>query len=100
MAIYVDPLFDTSPMTQATTPPPFRNTLACHMWTDTPGEAGTRELVAFATALGMREAWIQKRGTEYEHFDLIASKREQAVAAGAIEVREWFPKRNPGESRP
>lgn len=92
MAIYVDPLFDTSVLTRSTTPPPFRNTLACHMWSDLPGSHGTRELIDFAAALGLREAWIQKRGTEYEHFDLIASKREQAVAAGAIEVPEWFPK--------
>ena len=92
MAIYVDPLFDTSLLTRATTPPPFRNTLACHMWSDLPGGLGTRELIDFAARLGLHEAWIQKRGTEYEHFDLIARKRAEAVAAGAIEVAEWFPK--------
>ena len=96
MAIYVDALFDTSLLTRSTTPPPFRNTLACHLWSNLAGDRGTRELIDFAAGLGLHEAWIQKRGTEYEHFDLTAQKREQAVAAGAIEVPEWFPK--PGSS--
>lgn len=100
MAIYVDPLFDTTLLTRPGTPAPFRNTLACHLWSDTPGERGTRELIEFAVAIGLRAAWIQKPGTDYEHFDLLASTRERAVRAGAIEVAAWFPKLTPGESGP
>lgn len=84
--ILVDPLFDTTPHTKATTPRCFRNALSCHMWSDLPGEQGTAELVAFAKRLGMRPSWLQHPGTDREHFDLVPSKRAKAVRLGAREV--------------
>ena len=53
----------------------------CHMMADT-----TDELLAFASRIGLRPAWIQYRGTPKEHFDVTAGKRWQAVRAGAIEI--------------
>ena len=55
---------------------------SCHLMTD-----GTdAELVAFAGRIGLKPAWIQNPGTCNTHFDLTASKRTQAVRAGAEEV--------------
>ena len=54
----------------------------CHMMTD----GDTDELIAFAVSLGLKESYIQCRGTEREHFDLYPSKREMAIKLGAKEV--------------
>lgn len=86
--ICVDPLFDTKPYTRPGTPRCFRNTLSCHMFSDLPGEEGTRELVAFARRIGLKPEWIQHRGSHLEHFDLVERRRVAAVAAGAREV-DW-----------
>jgi hypothetical protein len=50
----------------------------------------TDELVDMARALGLKDSWIQKPGTRYEHFDLTHPKRDQAIALGAqsISLRE------------
>lgn len=93
--IVVDPLFDTTPFTRASTPRCFRNTLSCHMSSTLPGEAGTRELVAFARRLGLRPDWIQRPGTSLEHFDLVARRRAAAVAAGAVEVPQGWRRGDP-----
>ncbi|HVF61659.1 MAG TPA: DUF4031 domain-containing protein [Thermoanaerobaculia bacterium] len=87
--IFVDALFDTTPFTKAGTPRCFRNTGSCHMWSDLPGEEGTRELVTFAKRLGLREEWIQDRGRRHQHFDLTAGKRAAAVRLGATQVDRW-----------
>lgn len=90
MAVVVDPLFDTTPFTTGRTPRCFRNTLSCHMMSTLAGEDGRRELVAFAATIGLRPGWIQRAGTELEHFDLTASRRAAAVDRGAREVgRRW-----------
>lgn len=54
---------------------------SCHLFGDT-----RTELIDFAVnRLGMREVWYQDHPT-HPHFDLVASKRQQAVAAGAVEL--------------
>lgn len=54
-----------------------------HMVSDLPGEAGTRELLAFAEKIGMRAEWIQKAGTRHEHFDVFEKRYQRALDAGA-----------------
>ena len=62
---------------------------SAHLCSDIVGEAGTEELVAFARCIGMRASWLQKPGTTHEHFDVFASRRERALAAGAREVDKY-----------
>jgi hypothetical protein len=50
------------------------------------GDEGTRELLAFALRVGLREDWLQHRGTPREHFDLFDAAIERAIAAGAVQV--------------
>lgn len=54
-----------------------------HLLSDTPGAAGTRELLAFVRACGGREAWIQSAGTYREHFDIFGEFADMARALGA-----------------
>lgn len=56
---------------------------SCHMCSDLIGAEGTKELLAFARRIGLRESWLQKTGTCHEHFDLFGSRRDRAIAAGA-----------------
>lgn len=44
------------------------------------------ELHAFAASIGLKRAWAQKMGTLFFHYDVIPSKRGQAVQKGAIEI--------------
>lgn len=53
----------------------------CHMIADS-----TEELLAMADRIGVARKWIQKPGTAHEHFDIAQSKRQLAVAAGAVEI--------------
>ena len=43
----------------------------------------SEELTVFARRLGLSAAWIQKRGTRGEHFDVTDSMRLKAIALGA-----------------
>ncbi|MFM0689259.1 DUF4031 domain-containing protein [Paraburkholderia strydomiana] len=52
-----------------------------HMVADT-----TQELVAMAALIGVQPKWIQRAGTAREHFDIAQSKREIALANGAVAV--------------
>lgn len=52
-----------------------------HMWSDTSSE----ELVAFAISIGLQARWVQN-SSGFVHFDLTDSKRNAAIAAGAIPV--------------
>ncbi|MEM7678461.1 MAG: DUF4031 domain-containing protein [Myxococcota bacterium] len=70
MAVYVDDM-----------KAPFGRMKMCHMVADT-----TEELLAMATTIGVAHRWIQKAGTDHEHFDVPMFKRALAVRAGAIEV--------------
>jgi hypothetical protein len=58
---------------------PYGRMLMCHMIADT-----TDELLAMADRIGVARKWIQHAGTEREHFDVCKSKRELAIAAGAV----------------
>lgn len=60
---------------------PFGRMMMCHMVADT-----RQELFAMVKKIGVPLKWIQRRGTEREHFDVCKSKREEAIAAGAIAV--------------
>jgi hypothetical protein len=57
-----------------------------HCASDLPGEAGTRELLAFGKRIGLREGWLQHRGQPREHFDLFDGRIEAARKAGAVEI--------------
>ncbi|MBU2693915.1 DUF4031 domain-containing protein [Pimelobacter sp. 30-1] len=58
-----------------------------HLLSDLPGEAGRRELLAFAERLGIEARWIQKPGTAREHFDVTEPTRQRALALGARPIR-------------
>lgn len=53
----------------------------CHMAADS-----TAELLAMADRVGVARRWLQCPGTWKEHFDVCLSKREAAVAAGAVQL--------------
>lgn len=46
----------------------------------------TEELVAMVRRIGVPPRWIQHAGTAGEHFDIAISKRELAIAAGAVPI--------------
>ena len=52
-----------------------------HMIADT-----SAELRAMAKTIGVREKWLQHTGEPGEHFDIAKSKRELAIAAGAVPI--------------
>ena len=53
---------------------PFGRMQVCHMLTDT-----SDELLQAADFLGLKREWLQKAGTEYEHFDVSLNMRDRAV---------------------
>lgn len=68
-----------------------RSVLSAHLMADS-----TEELLAFAARMGLKEEWIQHRGQQKEHFDLMGeAKCVQAERLGAIRcdrhefVRRW-----------
>lgn len=73
MSVYVDPLFEYGGSRS------FRWRVSCHMYADTP-----EELHAMARAIGMQRAWFQDK-ERLAHYDLVGTKRAQAVRLGAIE---------------
>lgn len=60
---------------------PYRGMLMSHLIADT-----REELLSMTTRIGVAHRWIQFPGTPKEHFDICASKRALALAAGAIPV--------------
>jgi hypothetical protein len=54
---------------------------SCHLTTDGPIE----ELHAFAERIGLKRAWFQPHRL-MDHYDLTSSRREAALAAGAVFV--------------
>lgn len=74
MTVYVDPLQKVVPNER------WRWDQSCHLVADT-----IPELVTFARRIGCRPDWLQK--TSLPHFDLTASKRREAIAAGAVELK-------------
>lgn len=59
-----------------------RRVSSCHMFTD---ELDLSELHRMAAAIGMRRAWFQDKRAA-PHYDLTASRRAAAIAAGAVAV--------------
>ena len=57
-----------------------------HMISTLPGEEGHKELMDFATKIGMNHRWLQKSGTAEEHFDIKASKYALARDHGSTLV--------------
>lgn len=60
---------------------PLGRMFMCHMIADS-----TVELLAMADKIGVARRHLQYSGTDREHFDVCASKRQLAVKAGAVEV--------------
>jgi Protein of unknown function (DUF4031) len=46
----------------------------------------TQELLTMVNAIGVQRKYIQKAGTWKEHFDICLSKKQEAIALGAIEI--------------
>lgn len=44
------------------------------------------ELYAFAARIGLRRSWFQNKPWPRSHYDVTDSKRQQAIAAGAVPV--------------
>lgn len=76
MAIYVDKLESWGWKMRG------RKVDSCHMFTDS---LDLEELHVFAENIGMRRAWFQAHRVA-PHYDLVPSRRERALALGAIEV--------------
>lgn len=76
MPIYVDPLGTYGWKIRGRT---VRN---CHMFTDA---LDLEELHIFAERIGLRRAWFQDHRIA-PHYDLTPSRREQALACGAVDV--------------
>jgi len=70
-----------------------------HLESDKIGPEGNKELLKFGKLIGMKEKWLQKRGTPDEHFDIFGYKIELAKKAGAIQltrkeaIAKWKEKR-------
>lgn len=58
---------------------------SCHMFTD--GELD--ELHALAARIGLKRSWFQQKPGGLPHYDLVASKRRAALAAGAVDDPEF-----------
>ena len=53
---------------------------SCHLFTD----GNIKELHEFAKKIGLKLVWFQMKSTP--HYDLIESKRNEAIKQGAIEI--------------
>ena len=71
---YVDPLINHGMKFRSKTVP------SCHLFTD----GSLEELIIFAESIGLKKNWLHK--TSLNHFDLVESKRIEAIKKGAIEL--------------
>lgn len=71
MSVYVDDMARPANIT-------FRPAKWSHLFADT-----SAELDEFRQRLGLREEWLQHRGTHREHYDVTATVRERALRLGA-----------------
>ncbi len=60
--------------------------MCSHLMSTLDGAEGQQELIAFGKEIGLNPGWLQKKGTPYEHFDLMGGKIFSAGAAGAQEL--------------
>lgn len=51
-----------------------------------PGLPGRVELLRFSKVIGLRQQWLQRIGSEFEHFDVLGRKIDEALRAGAKKV--------------
>ena len=84
MTVYVDDIQD---WTRVSKMRGLRYTHWCHMMADS-----EEELHEFASRIGLKRSWFQKKSeTDHRwHYDLVPSKRAQAVRLGAREVDRRF----------
>lgn len=84
MSVYVDEVRDWTFIAKARG---LRHTHWCHLTADTEDELHT-----FAKRLGLRRSWFQKKSDrDYRwHYDIVPTKRAQAVRLGAVEVDRRF----------
>ena len=61
---------------------PARGQKWCHLMCD----GSSDELLVFAREIGLKDEWLQRAGSEREHFDLTEESREAAIRAGAVPV--------------
>lgn len=74
MTVYVDPAIH-----------PWKGKLWCHLFSE-----DLKELHAFARRLGLKRSWFQQPPrASWEHYDITANKRLEAVRMGAQEVDFW-----------
>jgi hypothetical protein len=52
----------------------------CHLFSD-----NEQELHEFASKLGLRRDWFQNKKS-FPHYDIVKSKRQQAIVLGAQEI--------------
>lgn len=64
-----------------------RRIRTAHVVSSILGAEGHQELLAFALSIGMKAEWIQSAGTYREHFDLMGSRCDAAINAGAVVSR-------------
>ncbi len=60
--------------------------LWCHMFSDNPDKS---ELHTIARRIGHKRAWFQDQHKKYHwmhHYDLVPTRRELAIRAGAVEI--------------
>lgn len=76
MAVYVDAMMEWGWVLRGRCVP------SCHMFTDT---IDLDPLHAMAQQIGMKRSWFQDKRAA-PHYDLTLSRRQAAVALGAIEV--------------
>lgn len=60
---------------------PFGRMIMCHMIADTDDE-----LNAMADTIGVQRKWHQKPNTPNSHYDIAISKRNLAIASGAVQI--------------
>lgn len=61
----------------------FGGMVMCHLVADS-----RPELMAMADRIGLPRKWIQKLGTDHEHFDVCLAKRALAIKAGAHPISQ------------
>lgn len=64
----------------------------CHLWSN-----DLDALHAIARKIGLKREWFQDR-PGFPHYDLVPTKRDKAIAAGAIikPLREWIMEKRQG----
>ena len=92
--VYVDQLFEMDPMLYAGRNPLARQAAShgkqwCHLWAPSSGDIN--ELHLIARKIGLKRAWFQDR-PGFPHYDLVPTKREKALSAGAVamDLKEWI----------